>query len=113
MIQLAHTLELEVVAEGVETDPQLDFLSAASCDFIQGYLFSTPQPRHRVRPAEAPDRSALPATGRRGGPVTACQPTPEERHPPASSFAKPPLGVWNLLTTTIASGVGCKGGSMP
>ncbi len=44
VIQLAHTLELEVVAEGVETVPQLDFLSAASCDYIQGYLFSTPQP---------------------------------------------------------------------
>ncbi len=44
MIQLAHTLGLEVVAEGVETDEQLAFLSRASCDFSQGYLFSHAEP---------------------------------------------------------------------
>ncbi len=44
MIQLAHTLGLQVVAEGVETDEQLAFLSTAACDFSQGYLFSHPEP---------------------------------------------------------------------
>jgi diguanylate cyclase (GGDEF)-like protein len=44
VIQLAHTLGLQVVAEGVEDGLQLDFLSAASCDYCQGYLFSRPQP---------------------------------------------------------------------
>jgi EAL domain-containing protein (putative c-di-GMP-specific phosphodiesterase class I) len=44
VVQLAHTLGLQVVAEGVETDEQLEFLSAASCDYSQGFLFSHPQP---------------------------------------------------------------------
>ena len=44
MIQLAHTLGLQVVAEGVETDEQLAFLSTAACDYSQGYLFSHPEP---------------------------------------------------------------------
>jgi EAL domain-containing protein (putative c-di-GMP-specific phosphodiesterase class I) len=50
VIQLAHTLGLQVVAEGVETDIQLDFLSAASCDFSQGYLFSRPEPATEAGP---------------------------------------------------------------
>ena len=44
VIQLAHTLGVRVVAEGVEDGLQLDFLSAASCDYCQGFLFSRPQP---------------------------------------------------------------------
>ncbi len=35
---------MEVVAEGVETTGQLDFLRAKACDYIQGYLFSKPVP---------------------------------------------------------------------
>jgi diguanylate cyclase (GGDEF)-like protein len=44
IIQLGHTLELEVVAEGVETDAQLEFLRTNGCDQIQGYLISHPLP---------------------------------------------------------------------
>jgi len=51
VIQLAHTLGLQVVAEGVESETQLAFLSAASCDYIQGYLFSRPQPVSVTGPA--------------------------------------------------------------
>jgi diguanylate cyclase (GGDEF)-like protein/PAS domain S-box-containing protein len=40
IITLAHSLELEVVAEGVETRKQLDFVRALGCHQVQGYLFS-------------------------------------------------------------------------
>ena len=41
-IALAHGLNLRVVAEGVETDAQLQQLSALNCEYGQGYLFSKP-----------------------------------------------------------------------
>ena len=41
-MQLASTLDLKVVAEGVETTVQLDQLSALHCDYAQGYLLSRP-----------------------------------------------------------------------
>ena len=44
MITMAERLGLEVVAEGVETDEQLDFLRAKGCKIFQGYYFSRPQP---------------------------------------------------------------------
>jgi diguanylate cyclase (GGDEF)-like protein len=44
VIALAHTLKLRVVAEGVETDDQLSFLTARRCDQGQGYLFGSPRP---------------------------------------------------------------------
>jgi len=39
IIQMAHSLELEVVAEGVESEEQLAFLRNHRCDFAQGHLF--------------------------------------------------------------------------
>src|SRR5262249_21649349 len=42
IIKLAKNLELNVVAEGVETNDQLDQLSSLHCDQAQGYLFSKP-----------------------------------------------------------------------
>ncbi|WP_373290729.1 EAL domain-containing protein [Shewanella gelidii] len=42
IIALAHSLELNVVAEGVETQEQLNFLAQHKCDQIQGYLLSKP-----------------------------------------------------------------------
>ena len=44
IITLAHSLNLEVVAEGVETQAQLDFLIAQGCDQFQGFLYSPPLP---------------------------------------------------------------------
>jgi EAL domain-containing protein (putative c-di-GMP-specific phosphodiesterase class I) len=41
-IQLAHVLNLEVVAEGVETREQAEILAAESCTYFQGYWFSKP-----------------------------------------------------------------------
>jgi diguanylate cyclase (GGDEF)-like protein/PAS domain S-box-containing protein len=42
ILQLAHSLQLEVIAEGVETDQQLCKLRELGCDYLQGYLFSRP-----------------------------------------------------------------------
>jgi EAL domain-containing protein (putative c-di-GMP-specific phosphodiesterase class I) len=42
IIALGHNLGLKVVAEGVETDEQIAFLSANGCDELQGFHFSKP-----------------------------------------------------------------------
>jgi diguanylate cyclase (GGDEF)-like protein len=42
VVQLAHTLDLRVVAEGVETELQRDHLLALGCDELQGFLFAKP-----------------------------------------------------------------------
>jgi EAL domain-containing protein (putative c-di-GMP-specific phosphodiesterase class I) len=44
IIALGHSLDLKIVAEGVETAAQLQFLQAESCDSIQGYLMSAAVP---------------------------------------------------------------------
>ena len=41
-IALGHSLGIELVAEGVETDTQREFLSRLDCDYLQGYLYSRP-----------------------------------------------------------------------
>ena len=55
VITMAHSLRLKVVAEGVETQAQLEFLRAERCDVIQGYFFSQPLPVDQLeRFAEQP-----------------------------------------------------------
>lgn len=44
IIQMAHNLNLTVIAEGVETDTELAFLCQQQCNAMQGYLFSRPMP---------------------------------------------------------------------
>ena len=44
IISMAHSLGMEVVAEGAETQDQLDFLKIYHCDLIQGYFYSRPVP---------------------------------------------------------------------
>lgn len=48
IINLAHNLRLTVVAEGVETDEQLQYLREQRCDYLQGYLFSRPLPASEI-----------------------------------------------------------------
>ncbi|MFT7337495.1 MAG: diguanylate cyclase (GGDEF)-like protein [Marinobacter maritimus] len=51
VINLAHNLGLRVVAEGVETQPQLDLLKSQGCDVVQGYLISRPVPVAKLEKA--------------------------------------------------------------
>ena len=44
IITMAHLLEFELVAEGVETEAQLQFLRERGCQTYQGYLFGRPMP---------------------------------------------------------------------
>ena len=48
IIAMAHSLDLKVVAEGVETIEQRDFLVAQRCDELQGYLIGRPMPWRKV-----------------------------------------------------------------
>jgi diguanylate cyclase (GGDEF)-like protein/PAS domain S-box-containing protein len=47
IIRLAQSLNIDVIAEGVETKGQLDFLKMHGCEKYQGYLFSKPLPIHQ------------------------------------------------------------------
>ena len=47
-IVMAHSLELAVVAEGVETEEQLNLLTALQCDYLQGYYFSKAVPSKQL-----------------------------------------------------------------
>jgi len=48
ILRMAHTLKLEVIAEGVETAAQLSWLRNHDCDQVQGYLFSRPLPAAQI-----------------------------------------------------------------
>jgi diguanylate cyclase (GGDEF)-like protein/PAS domain S-box-containing protein len=48
IIALAHSLKMQVIAEGVETSAQLDFLKERACDEMQGYFFAKPLPRDAI-----------------------------------------------------------------
>jgi diguanylate cyclase (GGDEF)-like protein/PAS domain S-box-containing protein len=66
IIALGHNLGLKVVAEGVETEEQIAFLSANACDELQGYYFSRPVSGWRLRkllPRRGQPAPALVAAG--------------------------------------------------
>ena len=48
IIDMAHKLDIKVVAEGIETVPQKNLLSHFECDYGQGYMFAKPQPLNQL-----------------------------------------------------------------
>ena len=62
-IGLAHNLRLKVIAEGVESEDQLQFLDSLGCDEYQGFLKSKPLPaqefEHHLRTEARPPKVAL------------------------------------------------------
>ena len=80
IINMAHTLRKEVVAEGVETAAQLEFLRQAGCERVQGYLLSPPLPAERlgelVRCCERGGVAALIEATRRAPPALPLEPAP-------------------------------------
>ena len=61
IIDLGHSLGLCVVAEGVETREQLDYLSERSCDVVQGFFFGRPMPADQIPPLLREDGAMRPA----------------------------------------------------
>jgi diguanylate cyclase (GGDEF)-like protein len=61
VIGLGRSLGMAVIAEGVETEEQLDMLREEGCRQVQGYLFSPPRPAHEIPPLlRRPVRERLP-----------------------------------------------------
>jgi EAL domain-containing protein (putative c-di-GMP-specific phosphodiesterase class I) len=48
IVAMAQSLNIKVIAEGVETEEQLKFLQQCGCEAVQGFLYHTPQPAHEV-----------------------------------------------------------------
>lgn len=48
IIAMAHHLQLQVVAEGIETDDQWQYLQQRKCDLLQGFLFARPMPLEQL-----------------------------------------------------------------
>ncbi len=63
IIAMAHSLGLSVVAEGVETLAQVEFLRQAGCDIMQGYYFARPMPAAELTELLVRRRSGWSAAG--------------------------------------------------
>jgi diguanylate cyclase (GGDEF)-like protein len=48
IVSMAHELGLEVVAEGVEDEQQVDYVTALGCEYLQGYFFGRPMPAAQI-----------------------------------------------------------------
>jgi len=66
VVNIGHTLDIEVIAEGVETEEQLKLLKEMGCDRMQGFLVARPMPAGDVEAFLVKGRSFLKDSGDRG-----------------------------------------------
>jgi diguanylate cyclase (GGDEF)-like protein/PAS domain S-box-containing protein len=78
IIGMAHALNLEVVAEGVETQQQLEFLAARGCDKMQGYLLGRPLPSEECEQLLAESAGGQESAGRQ---VSECEDPGADKSP--------------------------------
>ena len=78
ILSMAAALRLQVIAEGVETPAQVDYLKAHGCRFVQGYLFGAPMPG-----------AALDVVLRAGPPRLAAEVPPAIMESPSSATTSP------------------------
>jgi diguanylate cyclase (GGDEF)-like protein/PAS domain S-box-containing protein len=69
IISMAHSLKLQVIAEGVETRAQLEYLRRGRCDEIQGYFFSRPLPPDEISQLVRSGRGLPPPPGQASEPA--------------------------------------------
>jgi EAL domain-containing protein (putative c-di-GMP-specific phosphodiesterase class I) len=48
LLKIGQKLGMKILAEGAETEEQLEFLKAEGCDYVQGYLIGKPMPAHKI-----------------------------------------------------------------
>jgi EAL domain-containing protein (putative c-di-GMP-specific phosphodiesterase class I) len=84
IMQLARSLDMDVVAEGVETEDQLEKLAALGCKYVQGYYFAGPASAHvtqgLMRDKDRLQRSFALLEGRDAGPG-------DDAHPDSKTVA--------------------------
>ncbi|MEM1297939.1 MAG: EAL domain-containing protein [Pseudomonadota bacterium] len=66
LIGLAKTLEIEVLAEGVETEAEFAWLAAEGCDSVQGFLIARPMPLEEILPWARAHDATLPGIRKAG-----------------------------------------------
>ena len=65
IVQIARTLQLEVIAEGIESEVQRDLLIAMGCQFGQGYLLAMPMPAQQAETLVRTGSRLVPSLPRR------------------------------------------------
>ena len=101
IISLAQSLGIEVVAEGVETEDQVEFLRERGCRIAQGYLFARPMPAAKTWGVVAKLRVEAHARTEEVG-AAGCD-TPLDMDPSASSTINPACIAYRASSLAVNS----------